>query len=109
MSSGIKIKGLKELQDNLHKLQKKAEKLSKTKSIPLDELLSKSFISQNTNFKSFEQMMKEGNFDISSPEAFKKIPDDVLNKFISKNTKYKSWKDMIDCATSEYVQKHLFG
>lgn len=54
-------------------------------------------------------MMQKGNFDISTPEAFKKIPDDDLDNFISSNTKFKSWKDMIDCATSKYVQEHLFG
>jgi len=75
----------------------------------LDELLSKSFMSKNTDFKSFEHMMQKGNFDISTPEAFKKIPDSDLDKFISKNTKFKSWKDMLDCATSKYVQEHLFG
>ncbi len=109
MSSSFKITGLKELQKNLEKLQSSAKKLSKTKSVPLDELLSKSFMSKNTSFKSFEQMMQKGNFDISTSEAFKKIPDDDLDNFISSNTKFKSWKDMIDCATSKYVQEHLFG
>lgn len=109
MSGGIKITGLKELQKKLEKLQSNAKKLSKTKSIPLDELLSKSFMSKNTDFKSFEHLMQKGNFDISTPEAFKKIPDNDLDKFISKNTKFKSWKDMLDCATSKYVQEHLFG
>ena len=109
MSSGFKITGLKELQKNLQKLQNNAKKLSKTKSIPIDKLLSKSFISHNTSFKSFEQMMKSGEFDISSSEAFKNIPDSDLDKFISQNTKFNSWQDMIDCAMSEYVQKHLFG
>ncbi len=109
MSSGFKITGLKELQKKLEKMQKNAEKLSKTKSIPLDELLSKGFISKNTNFKSFEQMMESGNFDISSTEAFKKIPDDGLDKFISANTKFKSWQNMIDCAAKEYAEKCLFS
>ncbi|MBR1844233.1 MAG: hypothetical protein IJ790_00715 [Lachnospiraceae bacterium] len=109
MSGGFKITGLKELQKKLEKMQKNAEKLSKTKSIPLDKLLSKSFISKNTSFKSFEHMMESGNFDISSTEAFKKIPDNELDKFISANTKFKSWQNMIDCATKEYAEKCLFG
>ena len=109
MSNFIKITGLKELQKDLKKMQKNAEKLAKTKSVPIDKILTKHFISHNTKFKSFEHMMKIGNFDISSTEAFEKIPDDELNKFISKNTKYKTWNEMINEASSEYIEDHLFN
>ena len=109
MSLNFEVKGLKELQEKIAKMRNNTEQLSKTKSIPLNDLLTNSFISYNTKFKSFEDMMNIGNFDISSAEAFENIPDNELDNFIANNSKFKSWQEMLNTAFSEYVQQKLFG
>lgn len=99
MSIKFDFKGFQKLQNDLKKIEQKV----KNPSISLNEIFTTKFMKTNTPYGSFEDMMQAGNFDISSSEAFEKIPDKDLNIFISKNTKYKSWQELLDDAISQYV------
>jgi hypothetical protein len=103
---GIKIKGLKDIQRKLDELKRKAE--SASGQIPIEELLSTTFISKYSNFNSFSEMVEKSGLDPQSQEDWDLMfTSEDWNSFISNNTLFSSWEDMISTATGEHFQKHL--
>ena len=41
---------------------------------------------------------------IVTKEMFEAIPDEPFDEYIQKTTKFKSWKNMLQIATSEYLE-----
>ncbi|MEK4085651.1 hypothetical protein [Psychrobacillus sp. FSL K6-1415] len=98
---GVKITGL----NNLKKLQKNLQELSKTDSVSLTTLLTDDFLSKNTKFSSFEVFEEQEIF--SKYPTFEEIPDDEMDNFIIENSNFDSWQEMLDTANVEYFKKKL--
>lgn len=94
--------GLKKFMKNL---EKAADEISGEKS--LDELFTPSFMSQYTDFNSFDELLSAGNFVVNSQEDFKNIPEDEFDIHISSTTKFNSWEDMKAKAGQIYFNKAL--
>ncbi|WP_339195267.1 hypothetical protein MKY27_11760 [Solibacillus sp. FSL R5-0449] len=98
---GIKITGL----NKLKQLSKGLEEVSNTKSIPITELLTNSFLAKNTRFSNFSEF--------ESSEIFKKykdiedIPDQEMDEFIMNYSDFTSWENMLHSATEEYIKNKL--
>jgi hypothetical protein len=97
------IEGLDKLQKHLNDLARKAKELDGTHSIPLNELLTPSFISHHTRFASLAELFEAGGFEAGSKEEFEAIPDDKLDAFIQSESSFQSWQDMVGAAGKEWV------
>jgi len=103
-----KLTGVDEIQKGLKKIEKKVKELEKGTNISLTEIMTNDFMKKHTSHNSFE------NFIIHSgvlPKE-KELTEDILNsnefnQYIKTTTKFKSWKDMLDLASTEYIQKQL--
>jgi len=104
----IKITGIDEIQNMLKQIEKKAKELEKGTEIPLIELMPNDFMKKHTHHDSFEHFIAHSGV---VPDG-KDLTEDVLNsnefnQYVKTTTKFKSWKDMLDVASTEYIQKQL--
>ncbi len=102
----FEIKGLKDAQERLNKLSEGVERLD-GQTVPLAEVLTDSFIQENSSFDSLDSLIEASGFTVESQTDFEAIPDDEWNNFISKNTSFDSWQDMINNAGAIYARNKL--
>lgn len=91
----------------LDELQRKLEALEKIKNVPLEELMTPKFMTENTHFETVEAMFESGGFKVESEEDFKAIPEHELDEFISKTTKFQSWQNILQAAGEEFIKNKL--
>lgn len=101
------VSGFDEINKELEKLAKNADKLSKKKSVSFEELFTDAFIKRRTKCSSLSDFISESGFDWSSQKAFEAIPDDQLDDFVRSVSKFKSFQEMMDEAGEEYVKKQM--
>ena len=92
---------------DLDAIQKKLEKISGKREIPIENILSNSFMVKHTPFKSIDELFKSIGFEVQTEKDFKNIPPDKLDICVAKNTNFNNWKDMLTQATKEYYVKEL--
>lgn len=103
----MKIKGLDEFSRKLNDLAKKAEALDGQHSVPVNELLTPSFISKHTRFSSAEEMFEASGFKVESQEDFAAIPDAEWDEYIRSVSSFANWQEMLGAATKEWAAKKL--
>lgn len=103
----FEIKGFDKLQEQLSNLSRKAQELDGTHNVPLNDLLTPSFMSAYSSFSTNDNFFGSGGFDVSSPEAFQAIPDEELDTHVRKNTSFDSWKEMLQAASSNWVKQRM--
>lgn len=103
----FKMKGLDKLQKQLKDMEKAAKELENTKTVAFDDLFISTFMRKYTNFSSFDEFLKNGNFTVNSQEDFESIPDAEMDDHVSKTTKFSSWQNMLNKAVEEYTAKKL--
>lgn len=105
---GFKIKGLDKAQREIKKFQKAANQLQGTNSLPLNEVLSESFMRKNTPYVSLEQLFLASGHKMDSENDWQMIvKSPEFNQFIASATKFNSWEDMLEEAGADYVAKKL--
>lgn len=102
----IEIKGLKEAQEKLQKLSKDAEKLD-GQSVSLTDVMTDSFISENSSFGSFNELLETSGFKVEPQEDFAAIPDAEWDAFIDEKTSFSNWEEMKNSAGAMYARKQL--
>lgn len=107
MSNDFEIKGIDELTNQLDKMAKSADQLSKRKSVSFGELFTDSFMQKHSKFSSFEKFANAGGFDVSSSEAFEAIPDKEWNAWIATSSDLSDWKEMQQTAGLEFAKGQL--
>lgn len=103
----IKIAGLNEMSKKLDDLAKKAEKFDGQHSVPIDELLTSSFISKHTHFSNADEMFDASGFKIENQDDFEAIPDDKWDEFISSISTFPDWQAMLNEAGKEWAARKL--
>lgn len=103
----LQIKGLDKIKRELKKLERKAERAGGVRSVPLNELLTPSFMSRYTYFESVEEMFEKSDYPINSQEDFESIPQDNWDAFVNANTLFSSWQEMLNAAMMEQVKQHF--
>lgn len=73
--------------------------------IALDELFNESFMSKHSSFKSFEEFLGKGNFQVETEEDINNIPDELFDRHVVRETDFADWKSMLNAATMEYTDK----
>jgi hypothetical protein len=103
----LKIKGLKEFQNKLDNLKRKAEAVDGTHQVPFNELFNDSFMRAYTSFNSFDALIGAGGFKVETEDDFKAIPDQLWDEHIAKTTRFANWQEMLNAAGSEWAKKQL--
>lgn len=103
----FKMNGFDELQKKLTKMSKAAEELNGTHNIPLIDLFTDSFISENSKFSTAHEFFDASGFDFDNQEEFEAVPDADIDKYVSENTEFTTWSDMLTSAGERYVFKKL--
>jgi hypothetical protein len=73
--------------------------------ISLDELFNETFMSKYSGFRSFEEFLLKGNFQVKTREDIQNIPDELFDRHIARETKFANWESMLDTATKEHGGK----
>jgi len=103
----FEMEGFDEFGKKLKKMQKAAEEMEGTHEVPMDELLSDSFVQKNTKYQSADEMFEKSGFKIDSPEEFAAIPDAEWDVFIRGNTKFPNWEEMLGEASADYSSRKM--
>ncbi|MGJ0354054.1 hypothetical protein [Aliarcobacter cryaerophilus] len=93
--------------NSLSKLSKTINELSKSKSISFNDLYPRSFMLANSSFSSFEELISNSTFTITSQEDFNNIPEKEWDSYIKSVTKFSSWDEMKSKAFHVYMSKKL--
>lgn len=99
------IKGFKDFERQLTRLQRKVKSLDGTHSVPVADLLKPDFVSANSNFPTFDAMMLTSPIKITCVEDFER---EEWNAFIVANTRFSSWTEMVGQAGEQWLSQQLF-
>ena len=103
----ISFDGLDQLQNELKKLEKAAERLNGKTEVSFEELFTESFMRKHTNYSSIDEFFEAGGFRIRSNDDLDAIPELTLDAYVSKTTSFRSFQDMLDEAGEQYVLSQL--
>lgn len=73
--------------------------------ISLDKLFNESFMSKHSSFKSFEEFLIKGNFQVETQEDISNLNDELFDRHVVRETDFSNWKSMLDTATKAYESK----
>lgn len=90
----------------LDRLRRKIAALDGTHRIPVDELLSPSFMGRCSQFSSFQEMVDASPF---AGQDFEAIPDAAWDEYVCRNTRFASWQAMLQEAALGWTGERLFG
>lgn len=97
------------LSKKLSKLTDNAKELEKTSSIPLEDLLTSTFLKKYTSLDSLELFIKDSPFTDVSFSNFENISEIELDNYVRTISSFSTWSDFIKTACSEYVRNKLFS
>lgn len=99
--------------NNIQSIAKQFEKIQEriedevNGNVSFDELFDLGFMDKNTDFESFEALLKHYGFVVNTQEEFEAIDETSLDKAIAESSCFSSWKEMYESAGQEYVYKKL--
>lgn len=99
----------KKLSDTLSNLTKNAEELEKTSSIPLEDLLTSTFLKKYTSLDSLELFIKDSPFTDINFSNFENISELELDNYVRTISSFNTWSEFINTSCSEYVRNKLFS
>jgi hypothetical protein len=59
-------------------------------------------MSKHSSFKSFEEFLVKGNFQVKTYEDIDNLSDELFDRHIARETNFASWQSMLDTANKEY-------
>jgi|EPASupsiteSAE347_1022098.scaffolds.fasta_scaffold02628_12 hypothetical protein len=97
----------KNFKDFTKALEKEVTDLSKQDQVPVEDILTASFISKNTPYTDLGEFLEAGGFSVSTQEEFESIDDSEINAFVSDKTRFSNFQEMVDTAGQEYVENRF--
>nr|WP_325176784.1 hypothetical protein [Paenibacillus alkalitolerans] len=77
----------------------------KPNHINIQELFNESFMIKHSSFKSFEEFVENGNFQVKTIEDVGNIPDELFDRHVDRKTDFSNWKSMLETANMEYAKR----
>ena len=104
----IEIKGLEELDRKFREAERKVERVSGSREVPIGEILTPDFMARFTNFASVDDMLDKSGFEVNTAEDFQTVTDDdAWSDFVAVNTQFPTWGNMLVAAYEEHIQARL--
>jgi hypothetical protein len=103
----MKIHGLDEIVKQLENLQRSAEELNGTHTVPLSEVLTPEFLTRCSGKGTLDEILGAAGLSCSSQEDFEAIAPAALDAAVAKGTSFGSWQEMLDQATQEWALRQL--
>lgn len=97
------LESLNKLQNDLQEKANKVENLQGTHEVNFDELFTNELMQSKTHFKNIELFLTA--LDIKSNEEFNNLPQEKLDTFVNKNTDFSNWNEMLQYATTNYINR----
>lgn len=104
---GVSIEGLDELQEELEALAEDALGLSGTNEVPMEDLLTDSFMRKNTDFGSFEAFIEASPWTVENQADFEAIPESEFDDYVDEQTVFNSWEAMLSRGGEEWAARQL--
>lgn len=100
---------LEKLAKDLDKKAKEVERAAKAdnamKMVSFNDLFTTSFLTANTQFSNFQDLLAKGKFEVNSLQDFMAIQGPKFDAFINKTTKFPTWEKMQSAAVAEYMER----
>lgn len=100
----FKFNDLDNFQKKLDKAAKQVQDLEGTRSIPLEELLTKNFLDKYTNFNSLDELLEK--YSINNDEDLENNIE-LLDSEVKNNSNFSSWHEMLETATLKYCEEQI--
>ncbi|MBW5447713.1 hypothetical protein GE107_16790 [Cohnella sp. CFH 77786] len=71
--------------------------------ISLETLFDETFMRRWSSFKSFEEFLRKGNFDVKTQADIDNIPDELFDRHVNRETDFRDWKSMLNQAHAEHA------
>jgi len=71
----------------------------------IQDLFNESFMSKHSSFKSFDEFVENGNFQVKTMEDVAIIPEELFDRHVDRKTNFSNWKSMLETATMEYANR----
>jgi hypothetical protein len=105
----FEVKGLDDIQRHLKELGRRAKSMDGTRSLQLNEIVTPRFMSRYMGHPDVDAWFTAGGFTIEGQAHFDSLPKATLDGHVRATSRFGGWDDMMAKATSEYVEKTLFG
>lgn len=93
------------MDDLLKELQDQKTTNEDPNHISLTELFNESFMRKHSSFRSFEDFLEKGNFQVKTLEDINNIHDELFDRHVVRETDFSDWESMLDTATKDYDDK----
>lgn len=110
----LEIKGLDEARESLRTLGERAELLGGSRSVPLVELFSTSFMEANTSFHTLQAMVDASGVFENLDDADEDVIREAFNghdwsTFVATKTRFSGWEAMLSAGVLEYFTRQYWG
>ncbi|MCM3743229.1 hypothetical protein M3193_03660 [Sporosarcina luteola] len=99
---GFKFDGMKELQNQLKKVEKQARD-AVSGEISLGELFTDDFMQKNTNAKSIEEFLNESPMAGKEVETVEAMSTPEMDEYVKAQTEFSSWQEILQEAADSYA------
>ena len=103
----MEISCVDEFVKSLNRISKNAEKLDGAR-IPLEDLLTPSFLTENSKVSSLNSFFEQSPFTQEEIYDFGNIDENRLDEYVRKISTFATWSEFIGEATAIYVSNRLF-
>ncbi|HEY2493338.1 MAG TPA: hypothetical protein VGI33_10550 [Paenibacillus sp.] len=90
------------LEELMNDLQGQKTNQEDPNHISLEKLFNEAFMSKHSSYKSFDEFLIKGNFQVKTEEDVNNIPDELFDRHIDRETEFANWKSMLETANMEY-------
>ena len=104
---GFEVKGLRELERNLKRMERSVRAIDGTNHVPVTEMFPPAFMRRHTDVGTFEELIEVGGFTVDSAEDFAAIPDAEWDAHIARVTRFPNWEAMLKKGGTEWVTRKI--
>lgn len=105
----MKRDGFDEFSQRLNEIADHASEIHGKQSVPLEDLMTDSFIREHTTYSNFDSWFEAGGFSAESTEEFEAIDESVLDQYVASTTKFNDWQDMLHKAAGTWGLNQILG
>lgn len=99
--------GIDELADELDQMTEQALGLEDSNEVPVTELMTPTFMSEYTDFSTFEDFIEASEWTVESQADFEAIPEDEFDEHVAEHTQFTTWEAMLSQAGEEWAARQL--